>query len=87
MHSIDIYIGKQIKRFAHRYTPPANGRLRLMRAVSSNDSINAPKPERQPYIGKNTYENRQATDWSFRSAEFSILYYFRLDALMMHHVL
>lgn len=86
MHPIDSYIGIRLKHFANKYPPPANGRLSLLRAVSSNAINNQPQPEREPHIWKNNYENRQSADWSFRSAEWSILYYFRLNALMMHHV-
>jgi hypothetical protein len=87
MHPIDIYISTQIKRFANRHAPPANGRLSLLRAASSGVLKSGPQPERYPFFRKNTYENRQAIDWSFCSADWSILNHFRLDALMMHHVL
>jgi hypothetical protein len=87
MEPIDAYIGKRIKRFANRYSPPVNGRNRLLRAASSNALKAGSKPGLRLFPDRIVHEKHHTTDWPFVSADWPITNYFRLESLILHHVL
>jgi hypothetical protein len=87
MNPVDAYIKKQIKHFSLRFNPPADGRMRLLRAVSTYPAASSSKllRERQPIFWTRTYDRGPNNNWSIFSFDWSLKY--SLGALNLRQVL
>jgi hypothetical protein len=76
MDTLDENIGKRIKRFAASQKPPADGKSRLLKSVTSAsaDKRSRTLPERHTILWKRMVDGRKNSEWSLFSFDWATLY-------------